>query len=199
MSTAFSFDLDGTVTKQELLPVIATELGLQPEMRTLTELTLNGTISFEESFRLRCAILRSVPISVVQSLVADVPLDDAIISFMKANKDRCFVVTGNLDVWIEPLIRRIGCSAYSSTAIIKGDNLVGPGNVLHKNQPVRELKSRFSKVVAVGESVNDVPMFEVADVGIAFGGVHRPARPLLEISDYVVYDGAALCRLLNTL
>ena len=199
MTTAFAFDLDGTVTKQEVLPVIAIELGLQPEMRTLTELTMNGTISFEDSFRLRCAILRSIPISVVQGLVADVPLDEEIVSFIHENSSRCFVVTGNLDVWIEPLIRRIGCASFSSTAITDGDKLIGPGTVLQKNRSIRALNSRFSRIVAIGESVNDIPMFEAADIGVAFGGVHRPAKPLLDISDYVVHNGAGLCRLLGTL
>jgi len=70
---------------------------------------------------------------------------------------------------------------------------------MHKSQPIRELKSQFEKVVCIGESVNDIPMFEVADSGIAFGGVHDPVKELIEISDYVVFDGESLCRLLNTL
>ena len=134
-------------------------------MRTLTELTLNGTIGFENSFRLRCAILRSVPISVVQGLVADVPLDEEIVSFIRENSSRCFVVTGNLDVWIEPLIRRIGCASFSSTAITDGDNLIGASHCTRKNH--RWITSvrirRFSRIVAIGESVNDIPMFEAAE------------------------------------
>jgi hypothetical protein len=42
-------------------------------------------------------------------------------------------------------------------------------------------------------------MFEAADVGVAFGGVHPPVVEVVEQSNYVVYGGEALCRLLNTL
>ncbi|WP_207770915.1 hypothetical protein [Rhizobium rhizogenes] len=38
--TAFAFDLDGTSTRAELLPVKAPELGLEAEMRLLTSLTM---------------------------------------------------------------------------------------------------------------------------------------------------------------
>ena len=68
MNTAFALDLDGTVTREEILPVIAAELGLEAEMRTLTDLNLSSAISFEDPFRLRCAILRAVPISEVRNI-----------------------------------------------------------------------------------------------------------------------------------
>jgi len=199
MSTVYAFDLDGTITTQEILPLIASELGLQEEMKTLTELTLKGVIPFEASFRLRCAILRSVPISVVREIVMEVPVDKNIARFIKERREQCFIVTGNLDVWIQPLLQELGCIAFSSTAVVDGDSLIGPGRVLHKSSPIQELKQRNRRVVAIGESVNDIPMFEVADIGVAFGGVHNPAPALLEIADYVTYDGASLCRLLSTL
>ena len=66
MSTVFAFDLDGTLTTVEVLPVIANELDLMEEMRTLTEITLSGLITFEASFRLRTAILKSISIKEVQ-------------------------------------------------------------------------------------------------------------------------------------
>lgn len=198
-NTAFAFDLDGTVTRQELLPIIASELGLQREIRLLTDLTLKGAIDFEDSFRLRCAVLRAIPISTVCELLAEAPLDEHIAAFIQERPQQCFVVTGNLDVWIAPLLQRLGCEAFTSTATYKDDQLLGVTKVMHKSQPIRSLKQRFERVVAIGESVNDIPMFEVADVGIAYGGVHAPMESLVDVSHYVTYDGEALCRLLNTL
>ncbi len=198
-TTHFAFDLDGTITSQELLPIIASELGLLQEMRLLTRLTLNGTIGFEESFRLRCAILQSIPISVVQNIVADTPLNADIVAFIAANVDRCSVVTGNLDVWVQPILDRLGCGYFSSSALAEGNRLVRVDRVLHKSKPIHELKLRADRVVAIGEGANDLPMFESADVGVAYGGVHPPAPSLVEISDYVAFEGGALCRLLSTL
>ena len=44
----YAFDLDGTVTCQETLPLLAKELGLYEEMKLLTNLTMNGDIKFDK-------------------------------------------------------------------------------------------------------------------------------------------------------
>jgi phosphoserine phosphatase len=199
MRTGFVFDLDGTITRSELLPLIARDLGLEAEIELLTRLTLAGTIPFEESFRLRFAILKASPISRVQACVRNVDLDDQIIEFIRRNADASFVLTGNLDVWIEPLVKRLGCLAYASRATSDGEHVSKLVKVMQKGEAVVELRERFDRIVAVGDSANDVPMFDAADLGIAFGGVHKPADVLLEVADYVVFDSGALCRLLSAL
>lgn len=199
VETHFAFDLDGTITREELLPLIAKNVGLQSEIQLLTKLTMDGTIPFEDSFRLRCAVLQSVPVSEVQEIVAEVELDGEIAAFIRENRDVCSVVTGNLDVWILPLLERLGCRFYSSRAQMRDDRLGRLEHIMHKSKPIHEIKQKAVRVVAVGDGANDVSMFEAADVGVAFGGVHQPAAGLVEISDYVTFDGGALCRLLNTL
>ena len=42
MATAYCFDLDGTLTQQELLPLIASSVGLEDEISVLTEATINA-------------------------------------------------------------------------------------------------------------------------------------------------------------
>jgi len=198
-STCYAFDLDGTLTRQEILPLIASSLGLEKEMRLLTELTINGVIPFEDSFRLRCSCLRSASVRDIQSIVSNVEFDPYLEDFVRNNQNKCTVITGNLDVWIQPLIERLGCNFYSSTGVVINDRLQEIGTVLKKNNPVLELRTKFRKIIAVGDGVNDMPMFDAADIRIAYGGVHKPAKQLIEMSDYVTFRGDALCRLLNTL
>jgi phosphoserine phosphatase len=198
-STQFAFDLDGTVTQREILPLIAGALDLYNEMVLLTRLTLDGTLRFEESFRLRVQILRSVPVSRVQRIVEEVPLDPAIEAFIRANRERCAIVTGNLDCWIAPLVERLGCASYSSIATTDGDQLTGIRTIQNKSHAIQAMRAGAGRVVAIGESTNDLPMFEEADMGVAFGGVHEPVPALVQISDYVTYESSALCDLLATL
>ncbi len=199
MEKCFVFDLDGTVTTEELLPLIAGALDLEKEMKLLTELTISGQIPFEDSFRLRCACLRSAQLDVVRDIVASVTLDPKIEAFIKKNLEICFIITGNLNVWIQPLIERLGCVFYCSEATTKNNSLVRVDSVLYKNRPVLELRKKFKKIIAIGDGMNDMPMFDASDICIAYGGVHDPARPLVEMADYVVFEGGTLCRLLNTL
>ena len=193
----YVFDLDGTITKIETLPLIAAELGLEDEMKLLTDLTLSGQIPFDKSFKLRYLVLRNVPLKRIQDIMATVELDEDIAAFIRANKKNCAVVTGNLDCWIEPIIAKLDCEVYSSTSELDEKNLPLLKKILDKGSAIREIKKTCDKVIAVGESFNDVPMFEAADISIAYGGVHAPVKTASSISDYVVFDGVTLCQLLK--
>ncbi len=199
-NTAFCFDLDGTVTKLEVLPVIAAELGLTEEIGFLTQLTIRGQIPFEMSFRLRCRLLAEIEVDTVSRIVEQVPMDETIAQFIRDHREQCYVVTGNLDVWVRRLADSLGCGMYSSKAETRANGRLGAlTSVLRKSSAVRELRDQYERVVCIGEGFNDLPMFEEADIGIAYGGVHPPAREVMDNSDYIVGRGDTLCRLLNTL
>lgn len=200
MRTAFCFDLDGTLTKQEILPLIAREIDLFQEFEALTLATINGVIPFVNSFKLRCRILAEIPISRVKDIIAKVKLYEETVQFIRDNKDSCFIATGNLDIWVDEIVEVIGCPAYSSTAKYTGDKLEGIEKILEKADAIDDIRSKgFDRVVAIGDGMGDVSMFQRADVSIAFGGTHLPNQTLLELSNFVTFNERALCRTLNTL
>lgn len=198
MSTFFLFDLDGTVTREELLPRIAREAGLEEEMETLTRLTIEGLIDFVASFRLRFHLLRHIGVERIQRSLAGAALDPHIEKFIHANRQRCAIVTGNLDIWIAPILQRLGCVAHTSISRRAGEGLELV-SILNKGEIARQAGAPGRHIVAVGESANDIPLFEEAHTRVAFGGVHEPMAALKGIADFIVYDGASLCRLLSTL
>lgn len=199
MSRAFCFDLDGTITTTEILPCVASELGVSDEIATLTRATMDGHIDFESSFRLRCVVLGQVPPERVDAIVAHVPLNEAILSFIQAHRENAFIVTGNLDIWIRTIAERCGCEAFSSQATYEGSQL-RLQKVLCKADAVAALRQRgFDEIVAIGDGANDVPMLSAADIAIAYGGVHPPAASARAAAHYIVHEGDALCRLLKAL
>jgi HAD superfamily phosphoserine phosphatase-like hydrolase len=197
--TAFCFDLDGTVTTTEILPCIASDLGIAEEMAVLTRSTMDGHIPFDSSFRLRCLLLGQIALEKVRQLVAAVPLDADISEFIRGRVNDCYIVTGNLDIWIEPLIEELGCRAFSSEGVFQ-DGLLRVARILNKSDAVSQLKERgYRRVVAIGEGANDTDMLATASIGIAYGGVHAPAPSTIAVADAIVYEARVLCRLLKTL
>ncbi|MEQ5837399.1 HAD-IB family phosphatase [Marinobacter sp. NFXS9] len=200
MSTGFFFDLDGTVTTTELLPCIASELAATDEIATLTKLTMDGHIPFADSMRLRCLILGQIPLEQVHSVVSSVPLDPLIVDFITNRPKECAIVTGNLDIWLTPLMERLRCRWYTSQAAFDSRRL-GLTHILDKGQVIRGVKSsgEFMRHVAVGDGANDASMLEHADIGIAYGGVHSPAPVSVEVSKILVNSSESLCSLLKAL
>lgn len=62
----FLFDMDSTITKVEVLPTIANEIGRLQEMRELTEATMRGELPFKTSFLERVKILGDISVKKVK-------------------------------------------------------------------------------------------------------------------------------------
>jgi phosphoserine phosphatase len=197
---AYCFDLDGTLTRAELLPMIANEIGLHEEISALTEATIKGVIPFRKSFLLRCRLLNELKVSKVTSVVYDIPLYERLVAFINANSEHCFVITGNLDVWVNCLQDKIKAQFYCSKATVENDTIISIDQVLEKSDAIQQIRDAgYSQIISVGDGMGDVSMFEQSDIGIAFGATHPPIQSLVEHSRYITFDEKSLCNLLNTL
>lgn len=194
----FAFDLDGTVTSRELLPLMAEAAGLDAQIARLTAMTLRGDIPFAASFRQRFSMLAHVPLERMRDIAAAVPLDPFITDFITENRHCCALVTGNLDCWIAPLVERLGCPCFSSRSCTRNGELTLE-SILDKGETVRVLRQRARRIIAIGESVGDIPMFQAADLGIAYAGVHNPVPGILDLAGHVAGDGKELCDILRSI
>ena len=71
----FLFDLDATITKEEILPALARQVGLEEEMQELTERTMRGELPFKSSFLARVDMLKSIPVSRAADIIEQTPLN----------------------------------------------------------------------------------------------------------------------------
>lgn len=195
----FLFDLDATVSKVEILPMLAEQVGLLEEMRELTEKTMRGELPFKSSFLSRVEMLKSIPVSRVAEIVEQTPLNEEIVRFIQEHKECCYIVTGNLDIWIRKLMKRIGlpmAHCFCSSASVVDDRLVSVNSVIDKGMVVKQF---ILPVVAIGDGSNDAEMARLAEVGIGFGGVRPVAYSLMCNATHAIYDEKRLCSFLETL
>ncbi len=195
----FLFDLDGTVTSEETLPIIANHFNCVEQISELTARTVQGNVPFIESFIRRVNILGAYSVSETTRLLSEVPLYPAIAKFIEEHKEDCVIVTGNLTCWCEGLFKKIGCQCYGSEALCEDDKVVKLKTILRKEQIVDQYKALGETVVFIGDGNNDLEAMRHANVSIATGLTHNPAQSLMSICDYVIFNEQALVRQMRQL
>lgn len=195
----FLFDLDGTVTSEETLPIIANHFNCVEQISELTAKTVQGNVPFIESFIRRVNILGAYSVSETTRLLSEVPLYPAIAKFIEEHKEDCVIVTGNLTCWCEGLFKKIGCQSYGSEALCEDDKVVKLKTILRKEQIVDQYKALGETVVFIGDGNNDLEAMRHANVSIATGLTHNPAQSLMSICDYVIFNEQALVRQMRQL
>lgn len=195
----FIFDLDGTVTSCETLPVIAKHFNMESDIEKLTKETVSGNIPFIESFIKRVHLMCNLPVDEIDNLLENVPLYSRVNDFIHKYHEKCVVATGNLDCWVNRLCKKIGCDTYTSSALIQDNAVKKIDSILRKENVVKKYQAMGDVVVFIGEGNNDLEAMRQANVAIASGLTHRPANSVLGITDYVVFKEEALCRQLTQL
>lgn len=195
----FIFDLDGTVTSVETLPIISKHFNVSDEINQLTNDTVSGNIPFIESFIRRIHILGKLPVSEINQLLSEVPLFEEVLRFIRENREDCVLATGNFNGWVDALAQKIGCQYYSSKGVVEEDKIVKLTYILKKEDIVNKFKAQGEKVIFIGDGNNDVEAMRISDISIACGLVHDPAKSVLAVANYSVYSEKALVRLLNQL
>lgn len=195
----FLFDLDGTVTSAETLPIIANHFDCVEQIAELTARTIQGNVPFVESFIRRVNILGGFSVRKTAELLSKVPLYPQIAQFIKEHSEDCVIVTGNLTCWCEGLFKNIGCQCYGSEAECEDDHVVKLRTILRKEQIVDQYRALGETVVFIGDGNNDLEAMRHANISIATGLTHNPAQSLMSICDYVIFDENALVRQMRQL
>ena len=167
-------------------------------MCSLTESTMRGEIPFKQSFMQRVDLLKGIPVQEISRKIAEIRLNEKIADFIQRNQERCYIVTGNLDVWIEKLVSLLGMekNTFCSRAAVGNGYIQNVISVIDKGAVTSQMVLPF---VAVGDGNNDAEMVDAAKVGIGYGGVREIAPSVLDCADYAFYDEGCLVGFLERL
>ena len=194
----FVFDLDSTITAEEILPKVAKTIGKEKEMSLITEETMKGAIPFKESFMRRVSLLSELSLNDISDIIYNTNLNEKIADFIRKHKDRCYIVTGNLDIFVISLMKRLDMSDrfFSSKGYLEDNGDIKLISVVDKQKVADQF---VNKIVAIGDGSNDAEIIDMAEIGIGFGGVRKIADSVLETCDFACYNEDVLVNFLEKL
>ena len=184
------FDMDSTLIDAEVIDELAIEAGVGQQVAEITEAAMQGKLDFKQSFEQRLALLEGLDAAVLPKIAKRLRLNEGaehLITTLKKLGFKTAIVSGGFTFFGEYLQEILGVDyVYANqldvqhgkvTGSVKGDIIDGQ----RKADLLRELADReglmLEQVIAVGDGANDLPMLDIAGLGIAFR-----AKPLVEAS-----------------
>lgn len=175
------FDMDSTLIKTEVIDELADRAGVGAQVRAITESAMRGEIDFTESFTQRVALLKGLDESVMQEIAENLPIMDGadrLMSILKKCGMKIAILSGGFTYFGKYLQKRFGVDyVYANELEIQNGKLTGRfiGDVVDGKRKAELLrliaqveKIDLEQVIAVGDGANDLPMLNLAGLGIAF-------------------------------
>lgn len=175
------FDMDSTLIQTEVIDELAELAGVGDQVRAITESAMNGEIDFSESFKKRMALLEGLSEEVLQNVAINLPITKGAHRLMKALKYygyKTAILSGGFTYFGEYLQKELGIDyVYANQLEIKNGKLTGNylGEIVDGKKKAEYLKAiaeregiHINQTIAVGDGANDLPMLNLAGLGIAF-------------------------------
>lgn len=175
------FDMDSTLIRTEVIDELADRAGVGAEVRDITERAMRGEIDFRESFTERVALLKGLDVNVMEDIAINLPITeglDRMMTILKRVGYKTAILSGGFTYFGNYLKNRFGFDyVYANELEVEDGKLTGryTGEIVDgaRKAELLRLLCQFENIdiqqsVAVGDGANDLPMLNIAGLGIAF-------------------------------
>ncbi|QKK18894.1 phosphoserine phosphatase SerB [Rhizobium indicum] len=174
-------DMDSTMIGQECIDELAAEVGLKEKVATITARAMNGEIAFEPALRERVALLKGLPISVVDEVIAKritlTPGGPELIATMKSKGHYTALVSGGFTVFTSRIAATLGFDENRANTLLEDGGILSgfvaepilgkQAKVDALNEIAASLGISPEEAIAVGDGANDLGMLHLAGSGVA--------------------------------
>ena len=174
-------DMDSTMIGQECIDELAAEVGLKDKVAAITARAMNGEIAFEPALRERVALLKGLPVSVIDEVIEKritlTPGGRELIATMKSKGYYTALVSGGFTVFTSRIAATLGFDENRANLLLDADGrLTGAvaEPILGKQAKVdalTEISERLGispeEAMAVGDGANDLGMLHLSGAGVA--------------------------------
>ncbi|MCK9409962.1 MAG: phosphoserine phosphatase SerB, partial [Bacteroidetes bacterium] len=181
------FDMDSTLIKIEVIDELAKARGVGDEVVKITESAMHGELDFTQSFTKRLSLLNGLEEAKVKAIGDSLPFTDGaerLISTLKKLGYRTAIISGGFTYFGNILKQKLGIDYVFAneleivngvvTGVVKGTIVDGKRKAELLQEIAAKEQISLKQVIAVGDGANDLPMLNLAGLGIAFN-----AKPIV--------------------
>ena len=201
----FVADMDPTIIAQECIDELADLVGLRGHVSAITERAMRGEIAFEPALRERVALLKGLPESVVEDVIAQritlTPGAKTLVATMRRHGAHTCLVSGGFSLFTQRIAGMIGFDeSHANTLLIQDGKMIGEVEepILGREAKLdtllelaRHLRVPLEATLAVGDGANDLAMIGRAGLGVAYH-----AKPAVASAAHARIDHSDLTALL---
>jgi len=175
------FDMDSTLIQTEVIVELARYANAEAQVSEITEAAMRGEIDFKESFRQRIALLKGIDEGVLHEIARNLPITEGaqrLINNLKRYGYKTAILSGGFTYFGRYLQTLLGIDyVYANELEIENGRLTGNyiGEIVDGQMKAELLKKlafkediHLEQVIAVGDGANDLPMINIAGLGIAY-------------------------------
>jgi phosphoserine phosphatase len=178
----FLADMDSTMIGQECIDELADFAGLKAHVAEITERAMRGEIEFEPALRERVALLKGLPVEVVDEVLAKritpTPGGRELVATMRANGAWTCLISGGFTLFTNAVAAKIGFQeSRANELLVENGKLTGEvrepilGRAA-KLATLVELRESFDldgiDTLVAGDGANDLGMIQQAGLGVAY-------------------------------
>ncbi|QOG16815.1 MULTISPECIES: phosphoserine phosphatase SerB [Bradyrhizobium] len=178
----FLADMDSTMIGQECIDELADLVGMKAHVAAITERAMRGEIEFEPALRERVALLKDLPASVVDEVLAKritlTPGGRELVATMRKHGAYTCLVSGGFTLFTSAVAAKIGFQENRANELVVRDGKF-TGEV---KEPILGRAAKLATLVdlmesfdlddidsvVVGDGANDLAMIQAAGLGVAY-------------------------------
>jgi len=190
------FDVEGVLYDAEYLPILAEKLGKENEIWEITKKGIQGVINWEEGLRTRVDALKGLDFETCQEVADELPIMTGAkeaCRVLKAAGWKLMAVSGGFTIMTDRLQKELGLDyVYSNELLFKDGKLDGVKINVDSDKAksarikIEEWNEKHDNIVVVVDGANDVKLFDICGLGIAYRAqdqVKDLANAILEEKD----------------
>jgi phosphoserine phosphatase len=178
----FLADMDSTMIGQEVVDELAGFAGLKAHVAAITERAMRGEIEFEPALRERVALLKGLPVGVVDEVLKTritlTPGGRELVATMRAHGAYTCLISGGFTLFTNAVAAMLGFAENRANELVVRDGKL-TGEV---KEPILGRAAKFATLIelteafdlddidtlAVGDGANDLDMIQHAGLGVAY-------------------------------